>query len=714
MDYKLSNSTIKLYNKCHFAFYCKLTSQPQDTQSDNTYGNAGNVVHKTIEHYYKHLREIEEQFMFIELKNFFNSLWDEVSINNLKVNKDEYWLCVINAIKLNMNPTHLEYEFKFTDPVNFIGYLDVMNINENWIGDWKTSSFKSKKVEEYRDQLLLYAYCYYREFGRIPLCWVYFNKSNRLIKFNFKEELIKKVPLLLKQIKDEIDSKIPTNDFKRTPGKNNCFFCNYKEICSSDLLREQKAVSFPIIFHLKNEKLLVEGAIPDDINRKIEGQINFEKKNAYFIEAAMKAKGVLDYKAIKILYRRKDFGAQTFQGYMHKIYNILNEYAISKGMKVTLTIKEYRNQTYLNQKIMDIPDLKLDFTPFPWQLDAVKILIKKRWASCEVGTGGGKTYIAAECIRQIGGKTIFIIDNKDLLLQTKTEYEKMLGIKCGIVGMSKREWEMPIILATIQTLSQNLKTFASKLAQFNVAIYDECHQSASKSYENLSKFLINTKYRLGFSATCRRNDLEDNIIFAHTGEIQYKKPAKELIEEGVLVNPEVNFHKYPAPNMLSDSWQNEYVNGIVLNEPRNKLIQKICLEDFKDKQIMILVKDIKNGHAQNLKDLTSGELIYGQTEDDIRFDLLEDFKNKKFRILVGSIAIFNKGINIKVLDVLINAAGNAGEVTTIQSIGRALRKSPGKDKAYYVDFFDKGEYLYKHSISRMNALKNEGYEVLIK
>ena len=133
----------------------------------------------------------------------------------------------------------------------------------------------------------------------------------------------------------------------------------------------------------------------------------------------------------------------------------------------------------------------------------------------------------------------------------------------------------------------------------------------------------------------------------------------------------------------------------------------------KGKQVMILTKMIRHGEwfKKNVKD---ADLIYGRTDDALRVEILNDFKSGKLHCLVGNLKIFNKGINIKNLDVLINAAGNAGDVLTVQTIGRVIRKSPGKTEAIYIDFMDAGEYLKKHSASRIGALQAEDYNVSIK
>jgi superfamily II DNA or RNA helicase/CRISPR/Cas system-associated exonuclease Cas4 (RecB family) len=703
-----------VYNSCPFRFYCKVSDQEQDGDTDVSYGDAGTVVHKVLEYYFTHLIDTEFTLALNELKNHFNNLWEQANIQNVAIDKDEYWLSVINSLKLNLHPTHLEYEFKLSVPFEFIGYADVMNTDEHWIGDWKTSTYKAKKLETYKDQLRFYAYAYYREHNVVPMTWVFFAKSNKIFKFKFPLENVLAVETELKKIALEIEERFKQMKFERNASNTNCYFCPYKKVCSTDLLRQDFSEQYEVKFYYKKNKLLVEANIPEIIHRKIEKEANFELKNAFFIIQAMRAKGVA-YDAIKRLYKRKDFGGESHIGFAETIHKILKDYALSKGMRLKLTIIDSRETTIMNSNNTSTYPNKLDipFELYKFQTEAVDELISHRWGICEVGTGGGKTAIAAECIRRLNTKTLFIIDNKDLLMQTKDEYEKMLNTECGIVGMGYRDWSKPITLATIQTIEKHSKEFANELAKINLVIYDETHIIATKSFETVSKFLVNTKYRFGFSATAKRDDGADNIIFAHTGPVVFKKKAGALIEEGLLVNPEAIFHDYDNKLMVSDTWQNEYNDGIVDNDHRNKKILEI-VEHYRaqQKQIMILCKMVR--HCEFFHgSITGSQLIYGRTDDEVRYETLEDFKDGKIDVLIGNLKIFNKGINLKNLDVLINASGNAGDVVTVQTIGRILRKNPGKLTAHYIDFIDAGEYLKKHSFSRIQALKNEDYNVKI-
>ena len=498
-DIRYSSSKIKIYKSCPFRFFCKETDQKQDTDTDISYGQAGNVVHHALEYYFKNLLDIPKEFALVELKNSFNEEWEDCNIINPVIKKDLYWLSVINGINLNINPTHLEHEFRIVeDGINFIGYADVMNTNEHWIGDWKTSTYKKNKLEGYKEQLKYYAWAYRKEFGTNPMTWVYFNKVNKIFKYKFPDESLDNIELELKQIKLNALKRFKELKFERQPSRTNCYFCQFKGVCSTDLLRKKEAEKFEVVFHLKKNKVLIETSIPEIIHRKIEKQINFELKNAFFIKKAMLAKGI-HYDAIKRLYKRKVYGAESFIGYTSVVYEELKQFAHSQGQKIRLVIKDYRNNEVYKNTIKVPNKLDVPFTLFNFQNKAVDVLIKNRWGIVEVGTGGGKTVIAAEAIRKLGLKTLFLIDNKDLLIQTKKEYEKMLGVNCGIVGMGYREWESDIVLATIQTVSKHAKEFVNELANFPLVIYDECLSADARilTEEGIKKIknIVDSKYK---------------------------------------------------------------------------------------------------------------------------------------------------------------------------------------------------------------------------
>jgi len=715
MEIRFSASSIKKYLACPFHFYCKITKQ-EKSECDSSYGDAGTAVHKTLETYYSKLKGLAREEALERAKLVFEAEWliaGEPDRFNRYIKKDLYWLSVLNGINKNVNATDIEMLFEIKeDDFWYYGLADVVDRENHIIGDWKTSTYKKSKVAGYEKQVSYYAYGYWKSFGVVPKAWVLFNKTDKLFEFTYTLEKMHEIEKELKFLTADFNARMQTKDFPRTPSTSTCHFCEYKEVCAGDLLRESKSDVYEVTFELSGNKAKVKAVIPKEIQKKIQSSINYLVKNAHFRIQAMKAKGRI-WDGIKVLYKTRDYGGEAFIGDINTIYVILKDYATSQGKTIKGKLKDFRNQGP-STKSIDYDPLHFEYDLYDYQKEAVTALIKARWGIVEVATGGGKTVIAAEAIRQLGVKTLFLIDNKDLLIQTKQEYEAMLGIECGIVGMGHRDWDKQVVLSTIQTVAKSFTRYAGELAKFGLVIYDEVQIIGAKSFEQISKYLINTKYRFGFSATARRDDGNTNIIHSHTGNVVYKKAAPELIEQGILINPKATFYSYNASALAGGDYNNEYEERIVDNAVRNEMILSLAKENLaKNRQVMIVTRRIK--HAEYFRDnLEGAAMIFGKTKDKVREQIMKDFKAGKIRVLAGNIAIFNKGLNVKSLEVIINAAGNGGGVLTVQTLGRSIRTNLGKTTADYIDFIDPGKYLLKHSNTRMQALEDEGYKIVKK
>lgn len=63
----------------------------------------------------------------------------------------------------------------------------------------------------------------------------------------------------------------------------------------------------------------------------------------------------------------------------------------------------------------------------------------------------------------------------------------------------------------------------------------------------------------------------------------------------------------------------------------------------------------------------------------------------------------------------INAAGGLSPNLTIQTIGRGLRKADDKSELCYWDFLNHTNYhMEQHSKARMETLRREGHEIIVK
>ena len=313
-----------------------------------------------------------------------------------------------------------------------------------------------------------------------------------------------------------------------------------------------------------------------------------------------------------------------------------------------------------------------------------------------------------------------------MLRQTKKRLEDSLGIKIGQIGAGVADIQ-EITVATVQTLSKNIKEYAPYLRSVRLCIFDETHKVAAKSYLKISRQLIGSEYRLGISGTAYRDDGNDMMINAATGSKIFDLSSKILIEKGWLVKPTIIFYKdfinddvvKEQEESMKEGLINEtekyasyYKRFIVHNDNRNELIRNI-VTDNKGKKILILVKLIEHGQLLENSILDS-KYLHGTTNKKEREEMVDSFKNGKLNILISTISIFSEGIDIPPLDIVINAAANKGNVKTIQVLGRVLRILEGKTNAQYIDFVDVTRFFKSASNSRIKALRKEEHDVETK
>jgi len=215
------------------------------------------------------------------------------------------------------------------------------------------------------------------------------------------------------------------------------------------------------------------------------------------------------------------------------------------------------------------------------------------------------------------------------------------------------------------------------------------------------------------SGTVKRDDGNEMILESVIGPIIYKISAEELIKKGHLVPPDITFFKQPYED-AEGTYAEVYTEMVVKNIERNHQILNLV---DNTKKTLVLVNRIEHGTDLTKAMQNAGyevRFIFGSLSKECRERFFEWFKNTPGAILVGTASIFAEGINVPDLEVLINAAGNKGEVKTIQGLGRGLRTSAGKTSCIYYDFLDECAYLKEAAVSRMDTLRAEGYEVKIK
>ena len=218
---------------------------------------------------------------------------------------------------------------------------------------------------------------------------------------------------------------------------------------------------------------------------------------------------------------------------------------------------------------------------------------------------------------------------------------------------------------------------------------------------------IETPHRYGFTATLPYISLAKMALEGLIGRVVGELSINEAVDLDLLAKPKLKLIKIPIDHEIRDikTYKEAYYRGIVTHHVRNTRVI-IEAEKFIKQKIptLILVHHIEHGlflqkiaKKYNLKIPYIYQKTKKEDREQIKKDLLE---GRIFGVLAGN--SWREGINIPCLGAIINACGGKSEISTLQGIGRGLRKTEKKDKVVIVDFFDpSSKWLANHFAERL-------------
>ncbi|MFW5891545.1 MAG: PD-(D/E)XK nuclease family protein [bacterium] len=683
---RLSYSTVHLYDECPRWFYLAKIKKIK-VEQDEKYMRRGNLVHTCLEKFYgKEITDINI------LKEHFETGWESYGLHNMMpTQKEPTWGMVLNGITRKLNVTDVEHKFRFKDP-DYIGYADIVNKENHIIGDWKTSTWRGEESEvAYKEQMKYYAWAYEKEFGEIPLTVVHFLKDSKSVHYQFMKKELDNLDKKLKLFSEYVDKYKEAKDYKKnfTASKDCPMFCPYKEIC----FNAKNTIKFTLL--INGPYIRIENNISEILKKMLNKKFSYEKQNAYWIRENS------NWDAIVRLYNER---TQTLGiGFKNRLIKVLKAYCEYKKKEFVLEIidktKDRIEKDIFPDKLINI-DLRVE------QIEASDVAEKENALRVKLPTGVGKTIMGAEFIRRHKLKTLFVVDTLDLLHQTRKELKKVLGIEIGIIGGGEfvEEW---ITVATYHSL--RTKCNKDFFERQQCLIVDEIQIGSSKTILDISKKCKNAHYRLGLSATPKHR-ADDMLIESQFGKIEYILESKTAQEKGYLVPGKIIFFHSPLVSMEKD-WRDDYNINIVNNKERNNIIFDYVSKKIKKQEsCLILTKSVEHGVFLN-NAISNSFHIHGKVDKKIREEMWDNLRDKKTLVVIATLKIASKGLNIKSLNNIVNAAANGNGDDSIQVLGRSLRLYFNKTEGVYIDFIDKGKHSKKWSSTRLNTLKNEGYDI---
>lgn len=273
----------------------------------------------------------------------------------------------------------------------------------------------------------------------------------------------------------------------------------------------------------------------------------------------------------------------------------------------------------------------------------------------------GKTFLSLYAGERINGNKLVVVPSTTL----KEQWKKRIIKYCRYPD----EWDVQ----TYQMLTGR-KNWIYGIGNIALTIFDEAHHLPANSFSKLAT--INTRYRIGLSASPYREDGRIDYIFALTG-FPVGLRWQELISTGVIEEPDIKVIVYP-----SEDEKEMGLYGLLPNYAGN---------------IIIFCDSIKKGKI--LSEKLEIPFVYGKTKD--RMDVLD-----LNRVVIVS-RVGDEGLSLPDLETVIEYDFFGGSRRQeVQRVGRVMH---GNNKGEHIILMTDKELLKYEK--RLYSLEEQGFKI---
>ena len=406
----------------------------------------------------------------------------------------------------------------------------------------------------------------------------------------------------------------------------------------------------------------------------------------------------------------------------------VEEFAKSRNYTVIYKSDFSADEFSLKEANEFIDSLKIPekFERRDYQIDAFTYAIRNRRALMLSPTASGKSFIIYLITRYYAKRTLIIVPTTSLVSQLASDFSDygLLSDKWvhRIYAGQDKQTDKPITISTWQSIYKLDKKY---FEQFDVVIGDEAHLFKAKSLTSIMSKLNSCRYRFGFTGTLDDTQTHKLVLEGLFGPVRKVISTAELINQKHLTKFEIKaiILKYPDELRKLTSkfdYQTE-LDYLVRNGARNRFIMNLTLSL---KGNTLLMFQFVEKHGKILYDMLKDcgrpvFFVHGGVDGEDREQIRKLLETEENAIVVASVGTFSTGVNIPSLRNIISASPSKSKIRNLQSIGRVLRKSAGKDGATLYDIADdltwktRKNFTLMHFVARMAIYNEEKFDYKI-
>ena len=333
--------------------------------------------------------------------------------------------------------------------------------------------------------------------------------------------------------------------------------------------------------------------------------------------------------------------------------------------------------------------------------------------------GAGKTIVGAAAMAHAKATTLILVTNtvaarqwREDLLKRTTLTEDEIGEYSG----AKKEIR-PVTIATYQVMTKKKNGVYAHLDLFDthdwgLIIYDEVHLLPAPIFRFTAD--IQSRRRLGLTATLVREDGMEGEVFSLIGPKRYDVPWKEIESQGYIAPAEcievrVNLTEEERLLYATAEPEERYRYCATTRTKRN--VVETLVKKHAGEQILVIGQYITQ--LDELSEVLGVPVIKGDTPVKEREKLFNMFRTGELTTLVVS-KVANFSIDLPDATIAIQVSGAFGSrQEEAQRLGRILRpKSDGRSATFY-SLVSRDTIDQDFAQNRQRFLAEQGYSYTI-
>jgi len=358
--------------------------------------------------------------------------------------------------------------------------------------------------------------------------------------------------------------------------------------------------------------------------------------------------------------------------------------------------------------------------PWPHQVDALGAIERARRlgrdrALVVMAPGTGKTFTAALDAARVAatGRVLFIAHRREILEQAAETFavaldDPEIGWFAGRKSASNLDTAQ-VVFATWGRFDAYRRKFGREPfapEDFDYVVIDEAHHAPAPSYKRTVDGL-SPKFLLALTATPERlDDHRANDVVVRKVEALFGRPVHDLplevaLARGLLAPVDYRLIADDLDAQLlelavEERWSVERLNRNLF-VPRHDHEVAAIIErhrrELADPRALVFCSSIAHAEAMAAR-IDGAASLHSALPKTARDDIVARYRSGELRTVV-TVDLFNEGIDVPGVDLVVFLRSTASRAVWIQQLGRGLRKADHKDGVRVLDFVGSIERLQR-------------------